>query len=201
MNDRDECFFDQLLRHGGGIEQSLQEHPAHQRRAEPVHLLHRQNEFDAGALGQIFHGARDDRVAARALLDQGQPESFVGCGDGPGLGDDARPAAVGIVAHHDPRELANEGFELGRGGADALVAFQPLIHARTAHGEEQVGLAVEVGIDGALGHAGGEGDLLERRGVKPVLEKDAAGALDEPGARVGFLRLAGQPDDSHTVSI
>jgi hypothetical protein len=110
-------------------------------------------------------------------------------------------AAVGIVAHHDPHEFADEGIEPRRGGADARVTCQSLLHARTAHGQEQVGLAVEVRVNGPFRHPGGEGDLLERRRVKAVLEKDPAGALDQPGAGARFLRLAGQPDDSHTVGI
>lgn len=201
MHDRDQNAFDSLRRHRAGIEQPLQEHASNERDAERVHLLHRQAEFDVEALGQIFDGAHDDGVAARALLDQRQSEWFVRRGDGPGLGDDARPAAVRIVPDHDPHELANERSDIRRGGAGALVAFHPLLHPGAVHREEQIGLAVEVGVDGSLGHAGGQSNLLEGGGVKPVLEKDAAGAFDEPGAGVGFLGLSGQPDDSHTDGI
>ena len=55
-------------------------------------------------------------------------------------------------------------------------------------GEEQLVLAAEVGVDGALGEAGGRGDLIEGRGGEAPLGEDRAGRLEDPAAHLVLAR-------------
>ncbi len=170
-----------------GIEQALQQQAANECRTGAAHLLPGQSKLDSCALRHFQNRVGDHGIPAGTLLDECRTESLVASGDGPGLGDDARPAAIGIVAQDDACVLAHEGFELGDRRAQLAIVAQPFVHARAADGQKEFGLALEVRVDRPFCDPGLERDLLQRRGVKAVAQEHRVRACDQARPRVGLL--------------
>jgi len=75
---------------------------------------------------------------------------------------------------------------LGRDGRAVDGAAQRrhlLLRTLLEQGQEEVVLALEVGVDGALGEPGGPGHLVERGAVEPVLGEDHGGGRQQAPAR------------------
>ena len=65
---------------------------------------------------------------------------------------------------------------------------EPLADALPHQGIEQLVLAGEAGVDGALGQAGGSGNVIERGAVIPTFGEHLAGGLQQTRARLGARR-------------
>ena len=65
--------------------------------------------------------------------------------------------------------------------------LRPVGHVLLEDGEEEVGLAGEVGVDGAVRVAGLLGDLLDRGALVAALGEDAGGGGDQLGAGARLL--------------
>ena len=118
----------------------------------------------------------------------------------PELEEDREPA---VVLAAPPRRRERQGVEPARvvGGGDlALDLGDPALRAALVDGEEEVLLRREVRVDRAPGVAGLAGDLVDRRGVEPLLDEETVGRLDNPLAGLLLLLGSGQAH-SHTVGI
>jgi hypothetical protein len=92
------------------------------------------------------------------------------------MGLEVRCAAPGL----DLRVLVglDDGVHLGRALGEALVE----------HGQEEVLLGGEVRVEGALGEAGGPGDLVDGGVAEPAAGEDLPGRGEQPRPRLGTAR-------------
>nr|WP_254127055.1 hypothetical protein [Aquihabitans sp. G128] len=99
----------------------------------------------------------------------------------------APPQLLADHAVPPPGEGVQPGLD-GLGGAQQrlLQVDQAVAEVPVEHRQHQLLLAVEVGVDGALGEAGQLGHPLERRAPVAVLEELVGGHLEQALARDGL---------------
>src|SRR5438552_3631726 len=100
------------------------------------------------------------------------------------MNSSSRSGSRSIIVIHTaaPRGLGNGGAP-GHGRADlARVLFDLALH----EDQEEVLLAVEVGVQGAGGVTRAGGDLLHRGAVEAASCEHAAGGVEQALARVGL---------------
>ena len=101
--------------------------------------------------------------------------------------DDQHRGEIGVALDQRQVELDEAGEPVGRGallGQLGAGLGQELGHLLVEEPQEQVVLALEVEIDGAVGDARALGDLGHRRAVEAALGKDLDGRIEDARALV-----------------
>jgi hypothetical protein len=169
---------------GAGLEGPLDAHPAHEGARAARDLLRRDPERDVEALREAVDQSRDRVEEALAALRDGAAQLLAARRVRPELEQEGRPPRLVAV------RLEEEARDDAIGVLDALLVEEelgvrppPLLEVRVQDGQEEVVLAREARVDGALRVAGLLRDQVERRAVEPVAEERLARARHEVGPR------------------
>jgi len=103
--------------------------------------------------------------------------------------DDQHRGEVGVALDQRQVELDEAGEPVGRGpllGKLGAGLGEKLGHLLVEEPQEQVVLALEVEIDGAVGDARAPGDLGHRRAVEAAPGKDLDGGVEDARALVAL---------------
>ena len=106
--------------------------------------------------------------------------------DGRELHLERRPARLAELLAHPGGEGVDPSVEVGVGGERGDDALDLLLVDGVEHGHAELLLAGEVGVHGALGESGRDGDLVERGTGVAVGEEELARDLDEPFTGLGL---------------
>src|ERR1019366_5893925 len=204
---------EQRARLGTGLHGADQDrqHGAEQRRGKAVvvdQLEHRHTEPQGEhQVGELLAGVRGRLEAsvkrargreagegdAQRLqpLGQAPAQALVALGVDPQLHEQPKRIRIGLELLHPPRapgQRALPGDALAVEQGDLLddLPGQMLLHQR----QQQVLLAAEVPVHGALGEARLGRDLFERRPVEAPSRIHAGGGLEQPPAGLGLARTA-----------
>jgi hypothetical protein len=155
-------LLEQLERRRGGLEHSLDDHSTQERRGAAGDLAGGDGVGDAVPRRQLLDQAGDQVEEALPPLGEGLSQVVPPGGIRPELKQQRFPLRLALLRFEaEARDRAVDRLEVASVQRDAGVSPRTLLEVCVEDGEEEIGLACEVRVDGALRVSGRLGDVIE----------------------------------------